>query len=126
MQNKFEKIDADSEDKDGVIKFYNSMFKFTELIKAIKNAFQSKGLDELDNNLRSRGGVPIWREMKNLWFNDGVEAEVLRLNRQGWQKGKIRIQILLEFCPDEPEITQTSETTDNESPLDDLRRMINE
>jgi len=54
------------------------------------------------------------------WFNADVNCETLKIGAKGWQKGKFRIKITLEFCPDEPEITEP------ESPLDDLRRKINE
>ncbi len=59
----------------------------------------------------------------------GVKGEVLKYGSKGWQKGKLRITI--EFCPDEPEVEETPgsnqpETSQPESPLDDLRRMINE
>jgi hypothetical protein len=46
--------------------------------------------------------------------------------RQGWQKVKIKIRVNVEFCPDEPEIEDEPEITEPESPLDDIRRKINE
>ncbi|MBW4448085.1 MAG: hypothetical protein KME38_14765 [Spirirestis rafaelensis WJT71-NPBG6] len=58
--------------------------------------------------------------MKNSWFKDGVPCEILKVNSNRWQKGKFRIKITLQFCLDEAEITQP------ESPLDDIRRKINE
>ena len=46
------------------------------------------------------------------WFNEGIECRILKPH-QGWIKGKIRINISLEFCPDEPE-----------SQLDDIRQKL--
>jgi hypothetical protein len=50
---------------------------------------------------------------------------------QGWKKGKMRIKlnVTIEFCPDEPEVKEIpenneSETSQPESPLDDLRRQL--
>jgi len=59
-------------------------------------------------------------------LGDGIDCEILKIGAKGWQKGKIRIRVSVEFIPDEPEIEQTPETTHPESPLDDIRRMINE
>lgn len=79
------------------------------------------------------------------WSSTLINCEVLSLGSQSWQKGKLRIQVhlertevegyspsdqsvkiqqvYLEFCPDEPEVTELSPP---ESPLDDLRQIINQ
>lgn len=49
------------------------------------------------------------------WFDRGEECEILRAGSKGWQKGKIKINVTLEFIPDEPEKT---------SPLDDVRKEL--
>lgn len=64
------------------------------------------------------------------WCNSPRDCQLLKVGSQGWQKGKLRIQvdtkilfsrdsnkihICIEFCPDEP--------TAPESPLDDLRQL---
>ena len=48
------------------------------------------------------------------WFHNGQECEILRAGSNGWQKGKIKVNVTLEFIPDEPEVEK--------SPLDDLRQ----
>jgi len=53
-------------------------------------------------------------------FGNGLDGEVLKIGAKGWQKGKLRIKVSLEFYPDEPEISEP------ESPLDDIRQMINQ
>jgi hypothetical protein len=36
------------------------------------------------------------------WSDEhGVDGEVLRFGSQGWQKGKIRLHLSIEFCPDD-------------------------
>jgi hypothetical protein len=50
------------------------------------------------------------------WIDEGVECEVLNLGANQWKKGKIRIKISFEFCPDEPAVSEY------ESPLDEIRR----
>ncbi len=64
------------------------------------------------------------------WCNSPINCQLLQVGSQGWQKGKLKIQmdtkilfpresnkihIRIEFCPDEP--------TASESPLDDLRQL---
>jgi hypothetical protein len=54
------------------------------------------------------------------WINEGLRCEILKLGSNKWKKGKVRIKISLEFCPDEPEISEY------ESPLDEIRREMNQ
>jgi KGK domain len=36
------------------------------------------------------------------WSNEhGVDGEVLRFGAQGWEKGKVRLHLAIEFCPDD-------------------------
>jgi hypothetical protein len=36
------------------------------------------------------------------WSDEhGVDGEVLRFGSQGWQKGKVRLHLSIEFCPDD-------------------------
>ena len=50
------------------------------------------------------------------WFYQGEECEILKAGSNGWQKGRLKINISLEFIPDEPE--------EIKSPLDDVRQQI--
>ena len=50
----------------------------------------------------------------NMWFKEGEECEILRAGSKGWQKRKIKINVTLEFIPDEIE--------EDKSPLDDIRQ----
>ncbi|XWK88200.1 MAG: KGK domain-containing protein [Phormidium sp.] len=54
-------------------------------------------------------------KIRKKWEIEGVRCEVLKPGGD-WQKGKVRMKITLEFCPDEP--------TQPPSPLDDLRKQI--
>lgn len=55
------------------------------------------------------------------WIN-GVEGEVLQaLKGGGWQKGKIRMRVRLEFIPENPPTPKPSEGfTDSDSRLDEF------
>jgi hypothetical protein len=71
----------------------------------------------------------IGEGIKNAVFADGLDSEVLRVGKKAWQKGKIRINVFVEFCPDEPEVEETApsnEIPQPESPLDDIRQMMNQ
>jgi hypothetical protein len=73
--------------------------------------------------------LSIGEGIKNSLFANGLDSEVLRVGKKAWQKGKVRINVSVEFCPDEPEIDETApsnEIPQPESPLDDIRQMMNQ
>lgn len=114
---------------DDVLSVKDKVFKFIQVRQAIQKAFDNKLSEELYNTLNSYG-IPIdpggylvgnkFYRQADRWFDEGIECEVLQPASKGWQKGKIKLKVTLEFIPDEPSINEP------ESPLDDLRRMINE
>lgn len=55
------------------------------------------------------------------WFQDGIDCEMLKLGDAQWRRGKLRMQVSLEFVPDE--LPQASEDSD-ESPLAEIRQEI--
>lgn len=59
-------------------------------------------------------------------FDKGVNCEVMKFSASGWQKGKLRAKIVLEFCPDEPPVEQKPPINQPESPLDDISRLMGE
>lgn len=59
-------------------------------------------------------GISGWSQDKDGWFSEaGIPCEVLRFSSNGWQKGKVRIN--LEFCPidsgDQGQATSASSDT---------------
>ena len=118
----------------------DKMVKFGKVRSALDSLFGE--IDgELGKQLEERLGIqsPIqfhgWKRRSNLplrgWFSQGVDCEILNMGAKGWQKGKLRVKITLEFCPDEPAVeeppaSKKPESTEPESPLDDIRRMIKE
>lgn len=52
------------------------------------------------------------------WFTQGIDCEILKPGAEDWQKGKVRLQVTLEFIPDE------IEDSDSKSTLDDIRQTI--
>jgi hypothetical protein len=62
------------------------------------------------------------------WFRDAVECEILTPGKN-WRTGRVRLS--LEFLPDKLEIEETpanneTKNKEPESPLDDLRQMMNQ
>lgn len=106
----------------------NAMFKVGKLREKIKEAFRGSVQKALNDVLKSAGlqfdTTGYNSQMRHTydkdWLGDGIDCEILKIGAKGWQKGKIKIRVSVEFSPDEPEITEP------ESPLDDIRRMINE
>ncbi|MEP0872249.1 hypothetical protein NDA01_20765 [Trichocoleus desertorum AS-A10] len=122
MNNNFQELNVQSLDKDAALAFSKSMFKVGEFSTKVKEAFHPHGHNVLVNTLASRGGIP---SDDKAWFEQGISCEILRPDAKGWHKGKIRIRIAVEFCPDELE--EAIENVDllngkAESPLDDIAR----
>ncbi|MCL1465424.1 KGK domain-containing protein [Argonema galeatum] len=115
---------------DDVLSFENTLLKWAQFKDLIKGALEpsrsnySKVARAIDEDFNSQavkiypGGLIV--------PNSSIGCEILRVGSPGWQKGKIQLKITLEFIPDEPEIEEPVATSQPESPLDDLRRMINE
>jgi len=105
----------------------NAMFKVGKLRQTIKVAFRSSVQKALNDVLKADGlqfNTSVYNHKtrgtdEKDWLGDGMDCEILKIGAKGWQKGKIKIRVSVEFCPDEPEITEP------ESPLDDIRRMAN-
>jgi len=121
MEDRFQPLDneevisVDNNDK----LLSDSMFTTGQMVSAIKQISI-----HLPNGNRNENTI-------EKWFNEGIKGKTLKVGAKGWQQGKFRIKVTLEFCPDEPEIEETSasnepEIPQPESPLDDLRQRINQ
>ena len=53
-------------------------------------------------------------QTRKRWIEEGVNCERLSPGDPQWKKGKVRVRVVVEFLPDEPESP--------ESPLDEIRR----
>ncbi|PPS45761.1 KGK domain-containing protein [Chroococcidiopsis sp. TS-821] len=110
MSNKFKILDADFLHKDTVVSFSTSIFKVGELALFSSYIFRNIGLQELNNKLKGwgRGQIPLIKDSHE-WIENGKECEILVPGAKGWQKGRLRIKVVLEFCPDEVELEETPE-----------------
>ncbi len=118
---------------DDVLSFRNGLFKVGRIKANLKTFFLTQVPDVLYEFLKnvnidikpmreaiyhSRQINPSLVQSNDLWFQEGVDVEILRLGASNWQKGKMKIKVILEFEPDEPEQPK--------SPLDDIRETINQ
>jgi hypothetical protein len=105
---------------DDVIQFSGVIHKVGQLKTAMELANQNKLPHTLLCALVEQG-VKLENSLATKkMLDDGLDAEILKIGAKGWQKGKMRVRITLEFEPESPEITEP------ESPLDDLRRAMND
>jgi hypothetical protein len=119
MEDKFQSLN--SEQSDVVIDFDGYILKASQLNLALSKVILDKGsLKHLNHELESINSrvLPSVKKPDD-WINNGVDCQILKPSKN-WQKGKLRMKVSVEFCPNEPEIEEP------ESPLDDLRRKIND
>ncbi len=102
---------------DDVLAFNSNLVKVGKFRNIVKFAFSDP------SEIPARISELLWENGVNInpkdAFVNGLDGEVLKIGAKDWQKGKLRIRVTVEFCPDELKISEP------ESPLDDLRQMIN-
>lgn len=111
-----------------VISFENETHKVNSFKKKIITVLTRLVSNQFVDDLKTKGVkyASINKSESQLefsngeWFNNGKECEILKLGSKGWQKGKVRLKVIVEFCPDEPEVSEP------ESPLDSLRQKLME
>lgn len=117
-------------DEQVVLSLSHNTFKISEILLATMEILRNQGVDFLNDLFKSKGRGYFTSSNCGFWSDKALDCEVLRPGKN-WQKGKARIKIIIEFSPDEPEIEETSvnhqiNTNQPESPLDDIRRTINQ
>lgn len=111
------------ENSNTVVSFENgTTFKISKLMEKLNNFFKQSVLDKLSEKLNQvvLGTPPNY---KGEWSNS-VDAEILEPQSGEWKKGKVRMRVILEFCPDEPEVIKDNNLHQNHNSLDDIRETI--
>ena len=101
-------------DSKDVISFNNERWLDVNKLKSIVClSFYHAGINAVINRIANQYNF----KTNNIegWFRQGEECEILRAGSSGWQKGKIKINVTLEFIPDAPE---------EKSPLDEVRQEL--
>lgn len=135
MDNKFIPLDCD----DDIILISTDSFTVSRLKELVIKGIKQKTPLSIDNKYSVGTGTFISHfhnfkiydqniSIDDIQFSMIKQCQVLKIGSKGWQTGKIKIRmsispitkykdyVELEFCPDEPEA--------QESPLDDIRKLI--
>jgi hypothetical protein len=100
MKEKFEPLS----DGNIAVSLPNNMFKLQELEAYTIEAFQQEGLKHVESQMKSkgRGQFPLDHPEfgRKAWFSNGWECEILTPTGSFWQKGKLRMKVTYEFCPE--------------------------
>jgi hypothetical protein len=135
MNNKFTPLDCDED----IILIKTDSFKVSRLRELVIKGIREKKPLDFGNNITVNTysffshfhAFKIYERdiaIDEIQFQIVQQCEILKIGSKGWQTGQIRIKmsisptgknpdnVYLEFCPDELE--------EPESPLDDIRKMI--
>ncbi len=120
MNSKANFQQIEHENSNAVVSFDNgTTFKVSKFMEQLNSFFQQSILNDLSAKLQQVGlGTPP----RSTWHK-GVEAEVLTPRSGEWKKGKVRMRVILEFCPDKPEV-KNDNVPQNANSLDDIRQSI--
>ncbi|MCT7955259.1 KGK domain-containing protein [Laspinema palackyanum] len=89
---------------DDVVSFRGKLFKVSQLRKMMGHAMTEQNqLNHTLSNALKQKGLELGLTDTKEFLNHGVKGELLKITGQGWQKGKIKMKISLEFIPDVPE-----------------------
>ena len=121
-ENNFRQLEH--ENSNAVVSFNNgTTFRVNKLMENLNNFLVQSVLYKLPERLNqiSLGTPP---NHQGNW-NKSVDAEILEPQSGEWKKGKVRMRVVLEFCPDEPEkIESDNSASHNSNSLDDIRQTI--
>ena len=120
MEQKFEQLKHETEHRAAVLSLEPSTFKVKDLAEIIAEVVRARGVFDLivqKLNSNSKGTLLAHLHHTSMFSECGTVCEILCPGKPGWQKGKVRIGVYLEFCPDEPEQTQDS--------LEGIRQSLN-
>jgi hypothetical protein len=100
---------------DDAIEFENAMYRTGKLKEAIKTAFEGKVAEAVFESLKAQGveiKVALSQDCRfylyHQCFREGMNCEVLHLGAKNWQKGKFKINVSIEFAPDEVATTTSA------------------
>ncbi|MFM2063918.1 MAG: hypothetical protein RLZZ507_3589 [Cyanobacteriota bacterium] len=118
MEEKLKLIECNDDD---VIEFGNKTYKVSKMRQAVNESSNQPLAYALQRELSNKG-VKINQKPSDNWFEKGIDCEFLNLGSKSWKKGKVKLKLSVEFYVEE----EDTEIKEPESPLDDLRRKINE
>jgi hypothetical protein len=88
---------------DDVVSFRGKLFKVSQLRQIMGHAMTEQNQLNLTlSNALKQKGLELGLTDTKEFLHQGVNGELLTITGQGWQKGKIKMKISLEFIPDVP------------------------
>ena len=117
-------LDMTAFNDDDVLSFRDGTVRVATLRHVLDVALSSKLPDALADSLTTQKALfggdrqfrnsKAWMRQDRNWFQDGIDCEVLQLGSAGWQQGKLRLRVTVEFVPNElnaqPAYTDYTET----------------
>ncbi|MCT7982771.1 hypothetical protein NG796_05625 [Laspinema sp. A4] len=89
---------------DDVVSFRGKLFKVSQLRTMMGHAMTEQNqLNHTLSNALKQTGLELGLTDTKEFLNQGVKGELLKITGKGWEKGKIKMKISLEFIPDVPE-----------------------
>jgi KGK domain len=116
MEDKFKPIQCHDDD---VFEVGDNTYKVDKLKRSINRISNDSLAFTFNQELVNQCRIDL-RNPSQVLFQDGIECKILNLGSKKWKKGRVRINISVEFSLDEEENNQ------NESSLDDLRQIFHE
>ena len=101
---------------DDILEQQEKLFKVGKVKSALQSSFDRDIPNSLTNHLTNQQVQLSVPSKPTDWFAEGVDCQILKAGSDGWKKGKLKIRVIVEFNPDEPEILEY------QSPLDEIRR----
>ncbi len=131
MEDKYNLRDCNDDD---VLSFGDATFKIGKFRQALNQSLNNELGNQITHQLSSKGvKIPdsiLYPPGENAphvkWFDQGRDCEILNLGAKNWKKGRVKIQISVEFYVEDETYNSDLEVSEPESPLDDLRRMMNQ
>jgi hypothetical protein len=114
------------EDTNAVVSMNTGTFKLFDLLEFIGYFLNFTGFNQLLESIgkKGKGNIPNSSEI----FRGGVPVELLEPGSSQWIKGKMRLRLVIEFCPDqsksEPLEISKPEGLPVISSLDEIRQIV--
>ena len=104
---------------DDVISLFGKLYKLGEVKDSINDFIESGEYNRMPYYLSEKfraDKIQVSHQDSLNLLTDGIDSEILKIAANGWKKGKFKINVVVEFIPEEPEILEY------QSPLDEIRR----
>ena len=108
--NKF----LESLNDDDVVELFDQLVKSKDLKFALDDSFSEPIQERLVGHLKHRGIQT--KGKREIWFEDGAKCRILKAGSSGWKKGRVKINVSVEFIPDDPEPSQYQSLIDIDRP----------